>query len=169
MNPTFSPVVGNPDYIVSSCGTVVSMKHGKFSIIAPYFRNDGYMSVKLCLDGVRYGRLVHHLVLEAFSGLREQGQQTRHLDGNKQNNNILNLVWGTAKENGEDRVVHKTAVGPALKGERNPKAKLNKDVVLEIRASTQTDTSWAKRLGMSQSSISAARTGVTWGHIKQGI
>jgi hypothetical protein len=32
--------------------------------------------------------------------------EIRHLDGNKFNNNITNLAYGTAKENAADRKMH---------------------------------------------------------------
>lgn len=47
------------------------------------------------------------LVLEAFDKKRPINMVCRHLDGNATNNNIKNLVWGTIKENIEDKKIHK--------------------------------------------------------------
>jgi hypothetical protein len=53
---------------------------------------------------------VHHLVLRAFVGERpvtiERGE-IRHLDGNKTNNVLANLCYGTIKENADDRKRHR--------------------------------------------------------------
>ena len=71
---------------------------------------------------------VHRLVLLAFDGPCPKGYEARHLSGEKLNNEIGNLQWGTPKENGSDTSLH----GPS-KGERHPMAVLNNRSVLEIR------------------------------------
>lgn len=50
---------------------------------------------------------VSHLVLEAFVGPCPDGQIARHLDDDKANNHISNLVWGTYSENSYDAVRNK--------------------------------------------------------------
>jgi len=52
---------------------------------------------------------VHRLVLLAFIGPSDL--QVRHLDGNPTNNNLSNLLYGTAKENAEDREFHRVNKG----------------------------------------------------------
>jgi hypothetical protein len=54
--------------------------------------------------------LVHRAVLLAFRGPPEPGQICRHRDDNPAHNHLDNLVWGTKKENAEDRernAIHK--------------------------------------------------------------
>ena len=51
---------------------------------------------------------MHMLVLLAFSGPRNDGLQTRHMDGNPANNTLSNLRYGTAKQNIQDQLVHGT-------------------------------------------------------------
>lgn len=68
---------------------------------------DGYLSVRLVINGKRKRFLVHRLVAHAFlppcpSPLHE----VRHLDGDKLNNAASNLAWGTRKENAYDREMH---------------------------------------------------------------
>lgn len=76
----------------------------------------GYYTTSLMIDNEKSATmLVHRLVLSAFRGLPEGDQQARHMDGNKLNNHIDNLVWGTVKENGADKVRH----GTTAKGEKN--------------------------------------------------
>lgn len=46
---------------------------------------------------------VHMVVAATFLGRRPPGKVTRHLDGNRQNNSITNLCYGTQSENQMDR------------------------------------------------------------------
>jgi len=54
--------------------------------------------------------MVHRLVLMAFNDWDEfpPGMETRHLDGNKQNNCLENLAAGTPQENTNDKICHGT-------------------------------------------------------------
>jgi hypothetical protein len=73
------------------------------------FVTNDYLSVKLARGGVTKTTYVHALVLQAFVGERpitEDRGEIRHLDGNRTNNTLSNLVYGTVVENGEDRVKH---------------------------------------------------------------
>lgn len=72
-------------------------------------RTDGYLSVSLSLRGESSRRCVHQLVCEAFIGARPSHMShTRHLDGNRKNNNLSNLTWGTPSENVADAIDHGT-------------------------------------------------------------
>jgi hypothetical protein len=51
---------------------------------------------------------VHLLVAEAFIGPKPEGQQTRHRDGNPDNNQATNLHYGTRGDNQRDSVEHGT-------------------------------------------------------------
>jgi hypothetical protein len=54
-------------------------------------------------------------VLAAFVGPRPPGQEARHLDGNKTDNRLSNLAWGTPLENAADKQRH----GTMARGERH--------------------------------------------------
>jgi hypothetical protein len=62
------------------------------------------MMVGLSIDGRLISRYVHHLVLEAFVGLRPQGTEACHWDGDAANNKLENLRWGTSVENKADAI-----------------------------------------------------------------
>lgn len=71
----------------------------------------GYLTVKLALAGHTRTTYVHELVLRAFVGPRPKTDargEIRHLDGDKTNNHIDNLKYGTIIENAADRVRHRS-------------------------------------------------------------
>lgn len=107
----------NPHYLVSSHGRVQTVPHftrAKDGRVLHIRGRDkkltvdrhGYHIVGMTKDGRTRRRYVHHLVLEAFVGLRAEGQECRHLDGNPLNNRLDNLAWGTSSENKYDTVKH---------------------------------------------------------------
>ena len=89
---------------------------------------NGYVRVSLCKDGRMRHKFVHRLVLEAFVGPCQPGLECRHMDGDRTNNKLTNLKWGTRLENNQDRRRH----GTTPQGERNPFAKLTEDKVIKI-------------------------------------
>jgi hypothetical protein len=67
----------------------------------------GYLKVDLSRDNKHRTRTVHQLVLEAFVGPGDgRRKQARHINGNRQDNRLENLCWGSAKENAADRARH---------------------------------------------------------------
>lgn len=71
-------------------------------------RDDGYVSATLWKHGVQASHLVHRLVLTTFVGPCPDGHESRHLDGDKANNHLTNLQWGTPSQNNYDLVAHGT-------------------------------------------------------------
>jgi hypothetical protein len=71
---------------------------------------NGYWCVKLSLRGSSRTEYVHELILRSFIGPRPVIKETsaiRHLDGDKSNNYLSNLLYGTARENALDYQKHK--------------------------------------------------------------
>ncbi|MFV2195998.1 NUMOD4 motif-containing HNH endonuclease [Nocardiopsis sp. LOL_012] len=93
-------------YEVSSLGNVRSWtprKNGE--PLTPWLNRNGYLRVALGRDGHHY---VHRLVAAAWLGPCPEGQQTRHLDGDKLNNRAPNLAYGSNSDNLLDSVRHGT-------------------------------------------------------------
>lgn len=87
-------------------GPIVRLAPGR--ILKPAIRN-GYVEVSLRRPGCRPKILkIHRLVLESFVAPCPVGQETRHLNGDSQDNRVRNLKWGTSTENAYDRVLHGT-------------------------------------------------------------
>ena len=65
--------------------------------------SNGY---KLHAFGRGNSEYLHRLVCRLWNGEPEEGQEVRHLDGNKMNNHRTNLAWGSRSENSKDVRVH---------------------------------------------------------------
>lgn len=107
------PIPGYPGYEASDFGRVRSLLRGRARILAHRFTSQGYVQYML-RDPLRPGhrrrqrrlRFAHQLVLESFVGPRPQGLITRHLNGSRDDNRLINLAYGTHAENAQDRVLH---------------------------------------------------------------
>jgi predicted XRE-type DNA-binding protein len=124
----------------------------------------GYLNVLLCKENCRTRFAVHRLVLMAFSGQLGEGLDARHLNGNRTDNRIENLAWGTRKENMADAVAH----GKTNRGANNPNAKLDPSAVVQIRAllaNKHTQASIAATFGVDQSIVSDIKRREIWGYV----
>jgi hypothetical protein len=74
--------------------------------------------------------------------------------------NPNHLYAGTHKQNMVDKKTRKRARG--AKGERNHKAKLSVQQVLEIRGSTEGVCELSRRYGINRNQISAIKRGESW-------
>ena len=160
------PIPGYRDYQVSNKGDVMSCKFGKKLILKCRINKDGYLQINLYKGGKRVTRVVHQLVLLAFTGNGIEGHDgVRHLDGNPQNNCITNLTYGTYGENQADKVKH----GRLPNGERQGLSKLTAwDVVIIRQAYKEmkiTQTELAKAFGIYYTNIHFVVTRKTWAHI----
>jgi hypothetical protein len=113
--------------------------------------SDGYPYVSLAKDGRTINPKVHGLVLAAFVGPRPDGQEGRHLDGNRGNCALSNLAYSTHVENCADQRRH----GTLLAGEAHPHAKLTTEAVAIIKAlRLWVDSAWmAAALGVSRNAV----------------
>jgi hypothetical protein len=108
--------------------------------------------------------LVHRLVLEAFVGPCPEGMEGCHNDGNRLNNDLSNLRWGTRSDNRDDARKH----GTMSLGSRHPAAKLREEDIPAIRQlRDQGLFLWqiAERFGVSKSLIHLVLKGRNWKHV----
>lgn len=93
----------HPGYYVTDDGRVWSDRSAKW--LRTPLAGSGYPSVGI--QGYTY--TVHSLVAEVYLGLRPEGQQVRHLNGDSTDNRVDNLAYGTPSENQLDSLRHGTS------------------------------------------------------------
>lgn len=151
-------------YTVSSLGNVHSTARPgtKGGLLTPKEDRHGYYQVGLYRDGAALNWFIHHLVLNAFAGLRPAGAETLHGPGGRHDNRLLNLAWGTpAKNNIED----KSRDHVTIRGEKHPQAKLTWEEVCQIRellAEGAAMTQLAADYGVAKGTIGAIKYGRSW-------
>jgi hypothetical protein len=115
-------------------------------ILRPAFHPAGYLFVNL--DRKHMGKPVHQLVARAFLGLPPEHSEVLHINGNRRDNRIDNLRYGTRSENMHDVYFQNGKVG---------RGKLTIYDVQAIRTEIDSGAagqSLAKKYGVSASTIS---------------
>ena len=94
-------------YEIDRDGNVTSLRRKTPHQLSPALNGKGYAFVGLHRPNARRRLVeVHLLVAEAFIGPRPDGAVVRHLDGDRKNNSVKNLAYGTVSENNLDTVAH---------------------------------------------------------------
>jgi predicted XRE-type DNA-binding protein len=130
-------------------------------VLKPSPDTGGYLTVRLCCDGVRHTRKVHALVAATFLGPRPAGLTIDHVDGDKLNNAPSNLEYVSLREN----QARATKMGLYAQ-------KLDEHKVRFIRGSIR--RGWSQRaiadaLGVGRVTVSHVYTGKTWAHIEGAV
>lgn len=144
---------------LSEDGEVISLYRKKAMKLKPT-RSGEYLAV-----GVGENKTtthVHRLMAESWLGPPPfPGAIVRHLDGDRFNNRLSNLAWGSYAENSGDQERH----GTRMYGERNPMARLTREAVeqmRELRAAGRTFKSIARQFGVAPMTAHRAITGGSW-------
>jgi hypothetical protein len=165
---SWKPIAGYEGfYEVSDLGRVRNVRTSR--IIAQCLRGYsgitgrgvGYLTVKLCRDGIVKRYKVHRLVGEAFIGPLPPGMQTRHGPGRTLDNRLVNLSYGTPRENIHDQIRD----GVDTRGGANAQAKLTNKAVAAIRvryAAGELQDALAREFGVTQTTISRVIRGASW-------
>ena len=93
----------------------------------------GYEVVSFSINDKTKTYYKHRLMLHAFVGPCPDNCEALHINGNRLDNRLENLRWGTRKENVADAIKH----GTATIGSRNGAAKLTDEMVKSIRMSNK--------------------------------
>jgi len=127
--------------------------------------NHGYHFVNLMLKRKQCMRRICRLVLETYDRFRPIKMQCRHLDGNKKNNILNNLCWGTHTQNQNDRLQH----GTDNRGAKNGHVKLTAYQVLQIRKlyipRKYSQEKLARRFGVSRTNIQSIIERRIWSYL----
>lgn len=159
---------GWPGYVVGDDGSVWSRcQQGRWFRMAEWRRlrtppdNYGYAQVNINLLGKRSHFLVHRLVMLTFVGPKPSGLCIRHLNGDRSDNRLVNLAYGTYQENAEDTIRH----GRTNRGSKTHSCKLSEDAVRDIRrlsASGEEGQVIAWLFGVSPTTVCDILAGRTW-------
>lgn len=148
------PIPSYPGYYADVLGNIYSVRSGKEIVISQRIHKDYlHVTVRDTNSPVKiHKEPVHKLVLQAFRGYRPHGFVCRHLNGNCLDNRLVNLKWGTQKENMLDSIKHGTAAF-LRHGENANGSKLKLKQVFQIR--------WLYKFGYKQKELA------TWFDISQ--
>ena len=134
----------------------------------PHPNQDGYLTVTLFGASGHLTIGVHRVIAMTFIGPPPAPHyRVRHRDRVRHNNKVSNLLWGTAKDNADDRDRH----GRTARGRKNGKTKLTAAIVRRARrlcAAGHGIKRIAETLQIGYYSARSVITGHTWAHLPLG-
>lgn len=172
----FRDIPGFPGYRIGDDGSVwrlwVTCRSGRklsdrWRLMRPSTTTRGYRYLNLVPpEGGRFQTFrVHRLVLESFVGPCPDGMECRHLNGNKADNRLTNLMWGTPEENRDDN----RSLGTYGRGETHTQAKLTESQVRAIReryaAGGVLQRELAAEFGVGEITVWGIVNRRTWTHV----
>jgi hypothetical protein len=169
----WAPVLGlEAKYEVSTLGRIASLETrrdkglvvARRRLLAGHLGTHGYRKWSISIDGRRQERAVHVAVLEAFDGPRPEGHDAAHLNGNAEDNRLVNLAWVTRAEN----MGHKRLHGSMQRGEQHPSALLTDDIVRTIRKRRRDRVPIkvvAAEFGIGETTVSEIALRKRWQHV----
>jgi hypothetical protein len=154
-----------PGYLIGSHGEVMSTIKRQARILSP-IRLGNYVGYQMRDATGRLRKVYRHrIVAETFYGPCPSGMECRHLDGDPTNNDVLNLRWGTPRDNAADKAAH----GTQTAGESCGTAKLTAEAVRSMRAERAANGTPYKAIaaahGVTTMTAYRAITGQCWSTI----
>ncbi|MCK5217844.1 MAG: HNH endonuclease [Methanosarcinales archaeon] len=160
--------VSNNGCVRSLNRSVIHKKTGvqnrKGKLLKQYKNDRGYFCVYLSRHSKRKKYRISRLVSQTFLYNSENLPEVNHKDGNKDNNNYLNLEWSTHSQN----IKHAFDSGlMTTKGEANPQSKLTEKDVLKIRdlEGNKTRKEIALLFSITETYVGLIVRRVNWKHI----
>ncbi len=141
--------------------------YGKQSKIKYRKNSDGYLTGTFGRKGMRTRKTIHRIVAECFVPNPCNYPEVDHLDANRMKPCADNLEWVTHEENIK-RAIGRGNYKGRITGEKNPKAKLNEEMVLLIRQeydSGITIRSIHRKYNIPESTVGNIVHRHTWTHI----
>ena len=169
----FKPIPGfDPRYQAGNLGNLKTLNWkntGREAIMKPAIASDGYLRTMLLgADGKYHTVRVHIMIGITWHGAKPFPKaEINHKDTNKLNNRADNLEWCTRKQNMKH--AYDNGLIKTWKGGEHPKAQLNEQQVMEIRARFKkrvvTRKILANEYGVSEDIIKSIIIRRTWKHL----
>ncbi len=122
-----------------------------------------YARAMVSAFGVHRVLTVHLEVMALFGPPPKLGEEVRHLSGDRTDNSLANLAWGTKRENAEDKKLHGTyLVGETIPNSRLKVADIHEILKLEGALPLR---GIAEIVNCGLSTVHHVLTGRTWGHV----
>lgn len=155
----FKPFSTCGNYLVSNKGRVFVLEHLKNGVFirAKFLKltrlNTGYPSIVLNDDNGKRKLTVHRIVADVFLPNPNNYDMVNHKDSDRANNDVSNLEWCSREQN----------MRHAVNSDAYAK-KLNRDDVVNIRASSLSMNELAKKYSVTQTNIRYILQKKTWKH-----
>jgi hypothetical protein len=126
-----------------------------------YVGMNGYKTCTFSINNKSNPKTVHRLLLETFVGPCPEKHEALHINGNRLDNRLENLRWGTRKENVADAIKH----GTATIGTKNSQSKFNKEnlnEIIKMKSQGMTAQQIADRFNVSKTTVYRVYSGKTY-------
>lgn len=167
-NSIWVDIPNYPNYKASPEGNFLSLNYrntGKAKVLKQG-DSRGYNTITLYKNKKPLTMRSHRLIAKIFCKSASDLLEVNHINGNKKDNNYLNLEWCTSSEN----QIHsyKILKNKGVKGSMHGQAKLKESQVKKIYSLIQGKTPYstiAKTFSVSTATICNIKKGLVWGHI----
>lgn len=158
----------NSSYRVDKHGNVFSFKSKHLLKLKPLIGRDGYLYINTYSKGKNKRVVIHRLVAEAYITKKEGKNCVNHIDGNKQNNCVLNLEWVNHSENH----LHAYAIGIRKRrfGNNATNLSINEKIARRIKiylfVKNFSQTQVSNKLNVNREIVRSIFRGLTWKNVE---
>lgn len=148
-------------YLITDCGKVISFgRYKSGQILKTHVSSTGYEMVKLSLKGRTCNWSIHRLVALAFIPDEDSGLlEVHHIDEDKLNNKVSNLMWVTRSSNIQYSVAK-------YRGENKNFSKITEELAGKIKwylsNTPLSQYKIADKLGTTRSTVCHIKAGNSW-------
>lgn len=141
---------------VNARGGKTAIRRGK--VLKPVCKQGRYLAVTLSDNDRRKQHLIHNLVTVTFIGPKPKNTQVCHTNGNKHDNRLVNLRYGTVDENTADRYKN----DEIAHGENHGMAKLTEKQVRHILTCKESNLALSLKYDVTEDHVANIRRGRVW-------
>jgi len=170
--PNCNAEISDKGHIRSSPRTIKGRER-KGIIRKTRLNQDGYHILNLWINGKEQSKRIHQLVLQAFVGPPGEGEEVHHINGDKNDNRLVNLEYVTHVENLRHYWETDEAKVNCLRGSAHGMSRLTEQDVENMRNEYSHDdislVQLSKKYGVAPNTVGDAVKGKTWEHVALNI